>query len=109
MVTNFSTKANYHRSYGRLAVDRLFSIKQELLAEAETEKNQQKKLYLFSQAALRDTKARELWDKVCKEAEELVDNTTTDKEVIDYIQQNYYPVGIKSINMNWWKLWLSNF
>ena len=66
--TNFSIQSNLHCNMNRPAVDRQFAIRDELFEQAGLEKNIIKKKYLFDQAATRDTKAREMWEKILTEA-----------------------------------------
>lgn len=105
---NNSLHACKYRNFARTEVDRVFKIKDELLEEAANCPIKQRKLYLFEQAALRDTKAREKWDNIVAKAE-TINITVSDEEVREYLEKSGYYLGLKSINYNWWKVWLSNF
>lgn len=106
-ITNFTPQANYYRLTNRTNVERHFKVRNELLAQAEAESNITKKTYYFGQAALRDTKARELWDAIIVHAETL-GTLVSDNTVIIYKALNYPNLG-KTPKLSWWKMWLTNF
>lgn len=106
-ITNFSPQSCAYRFFNRPNAERHFKVRDELLATMANEKNIDKKAYYFGQAALRDTKAREIWDKVCREAEGL--GSLPDEEVVIAYKEVIHPQLGKTPKMSWWKMWLSNF
>ena len=112
-ITNFTPQACSYRNLNRNLADRHFKIRDEFNEQAQQEKNPEKKMYLFGQAALRDTKAREAWEKVCAYAETL-GTLVSDKVVAEYKSANYpneiVPIKLGILtNLSWWKTWLTNF
>ena len=112
-ITNYSPQANAFRNLNRASAERHFKIRDEFIEQANNEKNAQKKEYLFGQAALRDTKAREVWEKICAHAETL-GTLVSDSVVVAYKQANYpceaAPKQLgKTVKLSWWKTWLTNF
>ena len=112
-ITNYSPQANAYRNLNRYLADRHFKIRDEFNEQAQQEKNPEKKIYLFGQAALRDTKAREVWEKICAHAETL-GTLVSDSVVVAYKQANYpceaAPKQLgNTVKLSWWKTWLTNF
>ena len=112
-ITNFTPQACAFRFFNRANADRHFKIRDEFNAQAQEEKNPEKKIYLFGQAALRDTKARESWEKTCAHAETL-GTLVSDSAVFAYKEAHYPCEGApkqlgQTTNLNWWKVWLTNF
>ena len=113
-ITNFTPQACAYRFFNRVNADRHFKIRDEFNAQAQDEKNADKKVYLFGQAALRDTKARESWEKTCVHAETL-GTLVSDDVVVAYKAENYpycdeFPIKLgKYVKLSWWKTWLTNF
>ena len=97
----------------RPAIDRLFSIKFELQIQAENERNKEKKAYLLGQAALRDSKARELFDRVIAHAKTLGTKVYSKEAMYSYANSvpcNKQHDRLRSnLNYSWWNVWLSNF
>lgn len=106
-ITNFNKEANAYRNAYRVEVDRHFKVRDEFLALMGEEKNLERKAYLFGQAAVRDTKARELWDTIIFHAESL-GILVSDEDVANYKGINYPTLG-KTPKLSWWKTWLGNF
>ena len=112
-ITNFTEQACAYRNLNRFGVDRHFKIRDEFKQQAQEEKNPEKKVYLFGQAALRDTKGRELWERICTHAETL-GNKVTAEFVAEYKTNNYPTEAAtkkmgNTVNLSWWKTWLTNF
>ena len=112
-ITNYTPQACTYRFFNRINADRHFKIRDEFNTQAQEEKNPTKKVYLFGQAALRDTKARESWERACEHAETL-DTLVSDDVVIAYKQANYpcdaAPKQLgNTVKLSWWKTWLTNF
>jgi hypothetical protein len=106
-ITNFSKEANAYRNAKRFEVDRHFKVRDEFLTLMDEEKNVERKAYLFGQAAVRDTKARELWDTIIFHAEAL-GTVVSDEDVAKYKREHYPTLG-KTPKLSWWKTWLGNF
>lgn len=95
---------------GRAEADRQFGIKDELLMEANAEKDKKKQKYLFDQAAMRDTKARIILDNLKKQ----IENTrlATFSEVVAHFRTIKTPVDMSNRVMyrpTWWRTWVTNF
>lgn len=112
-ITNFTPQACAYRNLNRVNAERHFKIRDEFTEQANAEKNEQKKQYLFGQAALRDTKGREIWEKICAHAETL-GTVVSDAVVAAYKTANYpteaapKKLGV-TVKLSWWKTWLTNF
>lgn len=112
-ITNFTPQACAYRSFNRVNAERHFKIRDEFNEQAQQEKNPEKKIYFFGQAALRDTKARESWEKTCAHAETL-GTLVSDADAIAYKMATYpnaeAPKQLgQTTNLSWWKTWLTNF
>lgn len=112
-ITNYSPQANAYRNLNRVNAERHFKIRDEFTEQANAEKNEVKKQYLFGQAALRDTKGREIWEKICAHAETL--GTLVSDAVVAAYKTATYPTEAapkqlgKTVKLSWWKTWLTNF
>jgi len=112
-ITNYSPQANAYRNLNRVNAERHFKIRDEFTEQANAEKNETKKQYLFGQAALRDTKGRETWERICTHAETL--GTLVSDWVVEGYKKANYPceaapkqLGV-TVKLSWWKTWLTNF
>ena len=112
-ITNFTPQACAYRNLNRVNAERHFKIRDEFTEQANAEKNETKKQYLFGQAALRDTKGREIWEKICIHAETL--GKLVSDEFVAIYKAIHYPcpeapkqLG-KTVKLSWWKTWLTNF
>lgn len=112
-ITNFTPQACAFRFFNRNLADRHFKIRDEFTEQANAEKNETKKQYLFGQAALRDTKARESWEKTCAHAETL--GTLVSDDVVAAYKAANYPCEAApkqlgaTVKLSWWKTWLTNY
>lgn len=112
-ITNFTPQACAFRNLNRVNAERHFKIRDEFTEQANAEKNEVKKQYLFGQAALRDTKGREVWEKICIHAETL--GTLVSDTYVKIYKRMSYPCEAApkqlgaTVKLSWWKTWLTNF
>lgn len=109
-ITKLSPQQIFLWNNKRAEADRQFGIKDELLMEANAEKDKKKQKYLFDQAAMRDTKARTLLDALKKEIESI--RPATFSETVVYFRAIKFPVDMSNRVMyrpSWWRVWVTNF